>query len=173
MRRLSAALTIGLFAAFASAGWAWAQGRSSSGALTGADYAEIHQLYARYAQGTDFGNAEMWLGVFTQDATFRPTANQPGGGTAHVGREAMTKWRAGVFAGRKPPYHYRHWTSSWVITPTADGNARGRVYWMAFDPTTEPLAVVDTGFYEDTYVRTADGWRIRERNAHSDPQPVN
>jgi hypothetical protein len=44
---------------------------------------------------------------------------------------------------------------------------------MAFNPTTEPLAVVDTGFYEDVYVRTADGWRIKERNAHSDPQPVN
>jgi 3-phenylpropionate/cinnamic acid dioxygenase small subunit len=173
MRRLCVPLTIGLFAAFASVGWVWAQGRSASGALTGADYAEIQQLYARYAQGTDFGNAEMWLGVFTQDATFRPTANQPGGGTAHVGREAMVKWRAGVFAGRKPPYHYRHWTSSWVITPTSDGNARGRVYWMAFNPTTEPLAVVDTGFYEDVYVRTADGWRIKERNAHSDPQPVN
>jgi 3-phenylpropionate/cinnamic acid dioxygenase small subunit len=171
MRRLRIPLTIGLLAAFASVGWVWAQGRSSPRALTGADYAEIQQLYARYAQGTDFGNAEMWLGVFTPDATFRPTANQPNGGTAFQGREAMAKWRADNFANRKPPYHYRHWNSSWVITPTSGGNATGRVYWMAFNPTTRPLAVGDTGVYEDIYVRTPEGWRIKQRNAHSDPQP--
>jgi 3-phenylpropionate/cinnamic acid dioxygenase small subunit len=171
MQKLRLPLTIGLLAAFASVGWVWAQGRNSARALTGHDYAEIQQLYGRYAQGTDFGNAEMWLDVFTRDATFRPTANQPSGGNAYVGREAMAKWRADVFAGRKPNYQYRHWTSSFVITPTPDGNARGRVYWMAFNPMTRPLAVADTGFYEDVLVRTPDGWRIKERNAHSDPQP--
>lgn len=172
MRKLRVPVMIGLFAMLVSVGWGWAQGsRGSSTALTGADYAEIQQLYARYAQGTDFGNAQMWLGAFTPDATFRPGANQAGGGTAYVGREAMAKWRAGVFEGRKPPYHYRHWNASWLITPTPDGNAKGKVYWMAFNPTTRPLAVADTGFYDDTYVRTPDGWRIKERNAHSDPQP--
>ena len=51
--------------------------------------------------------------------------------------------------------------------------AEGRVYWMAFDPTVRPLAVADTGYYDDIYVKTSDGWRIKERTAHSDPQPAN
>lgn len=171
MHRLRVPLAIGVLAAFVSVGWVWAQGRTSSGTLTGADYAEIQQLYARYAQGTDFMNAERWLSAFTDDASFNPAANQPGS-KPHVGREALAKWRAGVFATRKPPYHYRHWNGSWLITPTADGNATGRVYWMAFNPTTRPMAVMDTGYYDDVYVRTPQGWRIKSREAHSDPQPT-
>jgi 3-phenylpropionate/cinnamic acid dioxygenase small subunit len=157
---------------FTSVGWVWAQGRNSSRTLTGADYAEIHQLYARYAQGTDFGEAQVWLEVFTRDATFNPAANGPNGGTPFVGREAMTKWRMDNFAARKPDRQYRHWTGSFYITPTPDGNAKGRVYWLAFDPTTNPRSITDTGYYDDIYVRTADGWRIKQRLAHSDPQPT-
>ena len=91
----------------------------------------------------------------------------------YKGRDAMAKWRAENFAARRPNRQYRHWTGSWVITPTGEGKARGRVYWMAFDPSVQPLAISDTGFYEDVYERTPDGWRIKERTAHSDPQPTN
>jgi 3-phenylpropionate/cinnamic acid dioxygenase small subunit len=164
-------LTIGLLAAFASAGWAWAQGRNARG-LTGADYAEIQQLYARYAQGTDLVNAQMWLDVFTADATFNPAANGPNGGTPFVGKQAITKWRMDNFAARKSDRQYRHWVSSFVIEPTDDGNAKGRVYWLAFDPTVDPAAIADTGVYADVYVRTGAGWRIKQRFAHSDPQPA-
>jgi len=177
MRTLRVPFAVGLLVALASVGWVWAQGRNSSGALTGQDYAEIHQLYARYAQGTDLHNAEMWLDVFTKDAIFRPTFNQDRRrgekGAEFKGRDEMAKWRANNFASRRPNYHYRHWTGSWVITPGGDGTARGRVYWMAFDPTVRPLAVADTGYYDDIYVKTSDGWRIKERTAHSDPQPAN
>ena len=72
MQRLPVSLTIGLLVASASVGWVWAQGRSSAGTLTAQDYVEIQQLYMRYSQGTDFGNAEMWLDVFTNDAIFIP-----------------------------------------------------------------------------------------------------
>jgi 3-phenylpropionate/cinnamic acid dioxygenase small subunit len=170
MQRLPVSLTIGLLVASASVGWVWAQGRSSAGTLTAQDYVEIQQLYMRYSQGTDFGNAEMWLDVFTNDAIFHPGANNPAV-KPEVGREALTRWRANNFANRKPPYHYRHWPGTFVITPTADGGARGRVYWMAFNPTTNPRTVTDTGVYDDVYVKTAAGWRIKERHAHSDPQP--
>lgn len=177
MRRSHVPWTIAVLAVFASFGWVYAQGGRSSGALTAQDYADIHQLYSRYNQGTDFGNAEMWLDVFIEDATFRPYANQDrrrgASATEFVGREEMAEWRAGVFARRQPDYQYRHWNSSWVITPTGDGGAEGRVYWLAFDPSAEELAISDTGYYEDLYVKTADGWRIKERTAYSDLQPEN
>lgn len=55
-------------------------------------------------------------------------------------------------------YQYRHWTGSWLITPSLQpdhSTSDGHRY----------------GFYDDVYVRTSDGWRIKERDAHSDPQP--
>jgi 3-phenylpropionate/cinnamic acid dioxygenase small subunit len=161
-------MTVGLIVALASVGWVWAQGRPAG--LTAQDYADIQQLYMRYSQGTDFGNAEMWLDVFTPDATFVPGANNPNT-KPEVGREALTKWRMNNFANRKPPYHYRHWPGTFVLTPNPDGTVKGRVYWMAFNPTMNPRTVTDTGVYEDIYVKTSNGWRIKQRYAHSDPQP--
>ena len=46
----------------------------------------------------------------------------------------------------------------------------GRVYWMGFDPSAEPLVITDTGYYDDIYVRTSNGWRIKQRHAHPDPR---
>src|SRR2546428_5889756 len=108
MRTLRVPFAVGLLVALASVGWVWAQGRNSSGALTGQDCAEIHQLYARYAQGTDLHNAEMWLDVFTKDAIFRPTFNQDRRrgekGAGFKGRAEMAKWRRHKFPHR-PPNH--------------------------------------------------------------------
>ena len=51
-------------------GWVSAQPRGGgSGVLTGQDYGEIENLYARYSQGSDFQNAELFLSAFSEDAT--------------------------------------------------------------------------------------------------------
>jgi 3-phenylpropionate/cinnamic acid dioxygenase small subunit len=165
MRGLNALLTGALLGSFAVVGAVHAQGHDTSRSLPGAELAEIQQLYARYAQGTDFGNADMWLNVFTEDAVFRIGEKEQ-----YVGRAQMTEWRRQSFARRGATYNYRHWTGSWVISPTPDGGATGRVYWMAFDPTAKVLAVVDTGYYDDIYVKTPSGWRIQQRHAHPDPR---
>ena len=164
MRKLQILLTGALLGSFAAFGWVHAQGSSGSGALTGADLAEIHHLHSQYNQGTDFGNAQMWLDAFTEDATFKI-----GDMGEWVGREQMTEWRRQSFAPRDDDYTYRHWNSSWVITPDGDGRATGRVYWLAFDPSVEPIEIVDTGVYDDIYVKTADGWKMKQRHAQPDP----
>jgi len=157
-------LTGALLGSFAAFGWVYAQGNDGSGTLTGEDLAEIRHLYSQYSQGTDFGNADMWLNAFTEDAIFRI-----GDSGEYIGREQMTEWRRQSFARRGPNYTYRHWNSTWVVTPTGDGGATGRVYWLAFDPSAEVIAISDTGYYDDIYVRTANGWRIKQRHAHPDP----
>ena len=165
MRGLQLLLTGALIGSLSVFGWVHAQDEPGSGALSGADLAEIHQLYSQYNQGTDFGNADLWLDAFTADAIFRIGATGE-----YVGREEMTEWRRRSFAAREGrDYTYRHWNSSWVITPDGDGRATGRVYWLAFDPSAEPIVITDTGYYEDVYVRTAGGWRIKQRHAHPDP----
>ena len=167
MRGMQLLLTGVLIGGFATFGWVNAQSTAGSGELSGGDLAEIHQLYSHYNQGTDFGDANRWLNAFTEDAIFRIGENQE-----YNGRAEMTEWRRQSFAGREGrEYHYRHWNSSWIITPDGPDRATGKVYWLAFNPTAETLAIGDTGFYEDIYVRTPDGWRIKQRHANPDPRP--
>ncbi len=52
-------------------GFVWVsarQGTSGLGALTGQDYGEIEALYARYNQGSDFRDDELFLSAFSEDA---------------------------------------------------------------------------------------------------------
>lgn len=166
MQRMWSVAALSFLVALLSVGLAHAQ------ELSGADLAEIHHLHSKYNQGTDFENAEMWLGVFTDDAVFR-IVYSPENVQEHVGRDALRQWRMGNFSSRQPGRQYRHWNSSWVITPTDDGGATGRVYWMGFDPTAAELAISDTGYYDDVYVKTADGWRIKRRQANADQRQRN
>ena len=97
------------------------------GALTARDYAEIEQLYARYNQGVDLRNGEMWLSVFAEDGIFQFRDEKyvgPGG----AGRVT----RARTFARTAGGPDIRHWNGSIVLTPTAEG-AEGRAYWIMLD----------------------------------------
>ena len=147
-------------------GWAAAQQRSTPPALSAQDYADITQLFGRYAQGTDFMDGPMWLSVFTDDAEFRPSETQ-----VIVGMKALTDWRYKNFSARKPGQRTRHWNSSWVITPTGGGGATGRVYWMGVNASGPQPVTAGSGWYEDVYVRTPAGWRIKQRHAKSDATP--
>ena len=131
MRRMQLMTVASLLTATLAVGWAYAQG--DAGRLTAQDYAEIQQLYSRYAQGTDLEDADMWLSVFAEDAVFRigvsgRSAALPAG--EYVGHAELAEWRAQSFAGRDAGRQNRHWNSSWVITPTGDGTAEGRNYWL-------------------------------------------
>jgi hypothetical protein len=140
-----------------------AQEAGSSG-LTGADLAEIQQLSSQYSQGSDLGEADMWVGVFAEDGIFRIADYGE-----WIGREQIRQYRTETFAPRPDGYTYRHWNSSWVILPDGNGGATGRVYWVGFDPSAEPLVITDSGIYHDTYARTPAGWRIQVRHARPDP----
>ena len=172
MRRMQLMTVASLLTATLAVGWAYAQG-GDAGRLTAQDYAEIQQLYSRYAQGTDLEDADMWLSVFAEDAVFRigasgRSAALPAG--EYVGHAELAEWRAQSFAGRDAGRQNRHWNSSWVITPTGDGTAEGRNYWLELDVKDDEAKIVSTGYYEDLYVKTADGWRIKQRHARPDPQ---
>lgn len=63
----------------------------------------------------------------------------------------------------------RHVYTNLRITPTPDG-ARGFVYFTQLDVSTLPPTTTVTGIYEDTLVKTADGWRFRKRvHTHDAP----
>ena len=117
MRGMQLLLTGVLIGGFATFGWVNAQSNQGSSELTGGDLAEIHQLYSHYNQGTDFGDANRWLNAFTEDAIFRIGEDRE-----FIGRDQMTEWRRQSFAAREGRvYTYRHWNSSWIITPDGPG----------------------------------------------------
>ena len=179
MRGMQLLLTGVLIGGFATFGWVNAQSNQGSDELTGGDLAEIHQLYSHYNQGTDFGDANRWLNAFTEDAIFRIGENTITTGVITPDGRATGKMTACVAAPelRRAPrepgreYHYRHWNSSWIITPDGPDRATGKVYWLAFNPTAETLAISDTGHSTRTSTsgRRTDhpSWRgFKQRHAH-------
>ena len=118
--------------------------------LSADDYVEIMQLYARYPHALDGNHAEGYAALFTPDGSFN---NNKG----HDALVAFVK-------GRNPDISIRHFHTNVAIVPTAEG-ARGAVYNLFVDVGHSPPAIVGENRYEDTLVKTADGWRFKTRVA--------
>src|SRR5436190_18807904 len=115
-----------------------------------ADLVELHQLCARYMLLCSQFVEDRWLEVFTPDAVY----------TAFGTPYTLDRFPAllaaaprGQFIGNMP-----------VIEFDADGNgdtATGKQHFIFVDQQTHAMRL---GWYNDEYVRTADGWRIRRRS---------
>jgi hypothetical protein len=150
---------------FGVVGFAWLGAEALRGAtvqLTGADYAEIERLYGLYNQGSDFRNAEMWLSAFAEDAVFATPAGET------RGQAALRQARQERYQGQTGDNGRRHYNSSFVITPTESG-AKARAYWLVNDVSGREPTAVSSGYYDDTFVKTATGWKIKTRTLHRDP----
>ena len=155
-------------------GYLSAQERGDRGVLTAQDRLDIQDLYWRYAQGHDFRDAELVASAFAEDGVFRVSPTR-----ATVGRKEIFESLSGGFAGGPVDSGRRHWQNAWRITPTPEG-ARGRVYWFALEVGTgDPVTGLpvdghrgpsfrSTGYYEDVYVKTAEGWRFKSRTLNWD-----
>lgn len=132
---------------------AWSQ---QKGKMTADDYMEIQQLYARYNMAIDMGDAEGWAATFTPDGVFQ-TFN---GHDALVG--FINTWKERMKGG-----NMRHWNSNLAITPTADG-ASGAVYLLLVDISAKPPAIQSASMYKDQLVKTANGWRFKNRQVKGD-----
>jgi hypothetical protein len=129
--------------------------------LTPTDYFEIEQLYARYNNALDSGDAEGWAATFTPDGAFNTS----------TGREALIRFVKDWHEKRNGA-NRRHWNSNLHITGTPEG-AQGSVYLMLIDVGTRPASIALTGMYTDTLVKTADGWRFKKRLVKGDaPAPA-
>lgn len=135
-----------------------AQRNTGSGTFTGADIAEIERLYYRYAQGLDFQEEETYLSAWADDAVFTQ-----GDGSKVNGREELRKrFRQAPGGEGRTTLHV---TTNILVTPTDDGGAKGRGYWILVDTGQAPPKVVNAGHYFDTFTRTPQGWRIKTRGS--------
>jgi hypothetical protein len=124
--------------------------------LTALDYLEIEQLVSSYGHALDSGygtgeNGEAYANLYTPDAAFA-------GAAGHDQLAALAR------AQPRGPDYVRHYLTNHVIEPTADG-VRGKQYLVVFDVNEkgEPGSIYLGGHYEDTYVKTPDGWRFKTR----------
>ena len=158
MRTRNLIAVVALVGVGVAIGWTSAPGNAAAaaGTLTAQDYAEIEQLYWRYNHGGDFRDSELWLSAFADDAVFTVV-----GGRTLRGMEALEAMRVERDAGHGDRGR-RHWNNGWRIVPTAEG-AAARVYWIVVDVAGGQPFTDRSGYYDDKYVRTADGWRIQER----------
>jgi hypothetical protein len=134
--------------------------------LTAQDYIDIRALANLYAYGLDSGaengTGSVYANVFAEDAEFHGPPATPGGPPFNaVGREELRKF---AIPGRGTAY-VRHFMTNHLIEPSPEG-ARGKVYLLVIDIGREdkPTSVNMGGHYEDIYVKTAEGWRIKSRN---------
>jgi hypothetical protein len=158
MRKLLTAAAIGAVA-LASTGGAQSPKIQP---LTPMDYIEIQQLAIRYSYGLDTAtdNGYMYADVFTPDGEFV-------GRTVPLtqGREALARVARSV--RKANPMYVRHFIANHVIEPSPEG-ATGKVYVMVVDcEEWQPSSINIGGHYEDTYVRTPNGWRIKRRDARN------
>jgi hypothetical protein len=132
--------------------------------LTADDYLAIRALANTYAYGLDTGadKGGLYASVFTDDAEFHGPPAVPGGKPFDArGREALRQF---ALVDRGPAY-VRHFMTNHLIESSPEG-ARGKVYLLVIDIAQggKPTSVNMGGHYEDVYVKTAAGWRIKSRN---------
>ena len=152
-------ILLGVLAAHSLLGFGPVLAQESTAAvtpLTGQDYGEIKALYARYNQGSDFRDAELFLSAFAEDAVMSRDG---------VDIEGMTELRADRarrYEGQTGDVSRRHFNGSLLIKATVEG-ASARTYYVLYDVAARPRTIISSGYYLDEFVRTDDGWRIKYR----------
>jgi hypothetical protein len=140
------------------AGWALRAQPSTPATLTASDYLEIQQLVARFSYAVDMhgGDGSAFAALFTPDGSVDAKAK----GTAQ-----LVEFAAQTNKDRSGPAFTRHFVTNVVITP-APGGATGRSYLLTLDAAEgdKPTTMLGGGHYDDVYVKTPQGWRIKSRN---------
>jgi len=138
--------------------------RPASAPLAAQDYLDIRALANQYAYGLDTGadDGRLYANVFTEDGEFHGPPAVPGGKPFDA--KGRAQLRTFAVPGRGSAY-VRHFMTNHLIEVSPEG-ARGKVYLLVIDIADggKPTSVNMGGHYEDVYVRTAEGWRIKSRH---------
>jgi hypothetical protein len=189
MRAWQTLAAVPVLVAFGIAGAA-AQPKSPASKLTAQDDFEIRQLYAAYTHAYDHGEKDGrdYAGTYLPDGTLvvvTPAVNpctrgenwEAGsredirGSIADVkninvcvmkmsGTQKLS-WLATWFKDRNG-FTERHVNTNLLLTPTADG-ATGTMYLNQLTIKPKPPTWSTSGVYNDTLVRTPNGWRFKKR----------
>ena len=163
-RTVAAAALVGIV--LVGYGWVHAQSGEAVMNLTPADYSEIQHIALSLNQGADFNDSDLWVSQWTLDGSWTHPS-----GESYVGHDRLREYRRSTRPQGGGSSDRRHWTNGVVVTPTA-GGATGRTYYMLLNIAASPPTTVSAGHYEDVFVKTASGWRIKQRIIKQYPLPL-
>lgn len=143
---------------------------AQKGKLTPQDYIDIQQLNARYAAAIDActNSGYDYADLYTEDGTFAVSEGWGQAGRVYAkGREALANAAGGGPGGCRDPktmfgYGINHVITDQIIEARPEG-AWGRNKLIAMSIGGDPSKNEVQGGYEDLYVKTAKGWRIKAR----------
>jgi ketosteroid isomerase-like protein len=121
------------------------------------DLEELRQLTSRYSDAVDRGDSKRYAETFTEDGVCNcDEMDQP---SMH-GRAAIA---AAVDAFVQFHSHWIHMATNHGITELGSDRATGWCYFNLQGVTKEGAPTSMIGRYEDTYVKSGDGWLFAER----------
>jgi len=137
--------------------------------ISAQDYVEILQLYAEFNTSLDLGLPDRYIKTWTDDGEF--TGGRSGERATPgerkpdvVGKEQLRAMaRPGGSGGR-------HSVTNLVVTPVP-GGAKATCYLILMNVRTSPPTPGETAIYDDTLVKTKDGWKFKKRVNWRDDDP--
>lgn len=123
------------------------------------DRIEIDDLLTRYATAIDTKNWDLFETCFTEDAFIDYTD----AGGVKGGRQEVKEWLAKVMRGFPMTQHV---VANRAVVLNGDTATSRSCFYnpMGMPDGKGGLSLfIDGGYYNDELVRTADGWRIKER----------
>jgi len=170
MNRMTVSIAVIVLCIAVFAGHAASQRNAQSGAkLEAQDYIDIRQLIEGYSQILDncTNNGNTYADLFTGDATFG-VSQQWGTGVKvwFRGREQLRTAGGGGANACRPPQQFPeyHIVISPVITPSPSGAKATSTLLTITNKTTKQGDIIHwEGGYEDTFEKTANGWRFKSR----------
>lgn len=116
-----------------------------------ADWLAICNLKADYCRLLDTKDWAGWKALFTEDCV---VDTRPAGGTLEEGRDRFVGMVSAALATAK--------TAHQVHSPqiTLDGDSAKVIWAMQDRVIKDTFALTGYGHYHETYVRTAEGWKI-------------
>ena len=132
-------------------------------ALSADDWVQIANLLSRYCQTNDFGDAEGWSRVFTEDGLFEESFSDKGVVTRLRGRKAIKEFALQI-PGMIPHVKYaRHWITNAIIE--GDGDRATATCFVKFINTIDGGSAIVTGIYKDEIRKVNGEWLFSYRQA--------
>lgn len=170
MNRILSSLGLVALGAALFAGYTATRGMAQRGAtLEAQDYLDIRQLIDGYSHILDncTNNGNTYADLFTDDATFGVSSTWGSGAKIWFsGRERLRMAGGGGKDACRPPQPHPayHLVISPVITPTPGGAKAISTLLTITNKTTKQGDIIHwEGGYEDTFEKTANGWRFKSR----------
>ena len=134
--------------------------------LTPTDYIEIRQLVARYAYAVDTGadNGYVYASLFAPDGAFLDRTGKRTSGREQLAELARTNTR-----GAQSAFHF---IMNHVIEPSPEGAVvKEYLVQLRIGDGDRPNDIFGGGRYDDVYVKTAEGWRFKQRQFQPSQTP--